>query len=73
MIIDDETVAALVAILKDHRDCLQDPAFPMTCGREVVERLQRHGITSPYSAQEIDSKANLILQIDELIETLEKG
>ena len=63
----------LVGILLDHRDCICRPDFPMTPGKKVLEILKRHGIDPGISAEEIDSKANLVLEIDELVEKLTRA
>lgn len=76
----DEDLNTLRLILLDHRDCLVREDYPMTCGKSVVERLGRQGVDlsglpMPEGMEivdEIDSKANLIWQIDGLVKKLEE-
>ena len=73
MKISDETRTILVNILKDHKDCLEREDYPMTSGAELNARLRREGIEIVVDEEMIDSKANLIWEIDGLVEKLEKG
>lgn len=66
------TAQTLVNILKDHKDCLTRDDFPV-CGKAAIEALRHHGIEVNTTAEEIDSKAPLIWQIDVLVELLEAG
>jgi hypothetical protein len=72
MELNDEDAMALVAILKDHRECIENPdeCFNdrFTSGKEVIEKLGEFGHL--FNEEELDSKANLIWQVDELIEKL---
>lgn len=69
----EEQRRSLIAILLDHKECLERPDFPI-CGRAIVEALERAELnTAGISADEIDSKASLIWEIDGLVEKLEKG
>lgn len=59
----------LLAILKDHKDCLKRSDFPMTSGKELAEKFPELNLNEA----EIDSKANLIWEVEELIEVLERA
>ena len=68
----EEEHAALVAVLKDHEDCLKG-TIRFSSGREINEELKRIEAPLQVDEAEIDSKSNLIFEIQELITTIENG
>lgn len=75
MRINEETANTLRLILLDHRDCISAEEYQMQSGEEVLRRLEMAGLPLPpcISAEEIDSKANLLWEIDQLTDLLEAG
>lgn len=74
MKLSNSTRHKLVNILQDHKSCVEQEDYREEgFGASVLQDLRQHGIEVSQTAEEIDSKASLLFELDQLIEKLEKG